>query len=202
MLVFAQPWNQLKQPNTDSHNSSLPPHIWERRNPVGLCPPQHTAMNRQQQNSHYTSGLMVLFILVQNKLCIWGICLQLACVLSTGQEERAVGRPGEEALLKLAARGSHGIRAVPVHTHQKERRGEMDCTGGALTAPSDPQLRCYLEDGLLDPEGGQQNWCRTLSSLPRKGGARKKRDRGRESQGTALGKFSLKFVCFCFQIHK
>lgn len=113
-----------------------------------------------------------------------------------------MGRPGEEALLKLAARGSHGIRAVPVHTHQKGRRGEMDCTGGALTAPSDPQLRCYLEDGLLDPEGGQQNWCRTLSSLPRKGGARKKRDRGRESQGTALGKFSLKFVCFCFQIHK
>lgn len=103
-------------------------------------------------------------------MVLFGFFLQLACVVSTGQEERAVGRPGEEALPRPAARGSHGSRAVPGLAHQKGRRGEVGWAGGgALTAPSDPQLRCHLEDGLLDPEGGQQNWCRTLSSLPRKG---------------------------------
>lgn len=109
-----------------------------------------------------------------------------------------MGRPGEEALLKLAARGSHGIRAVPVHTHQKGRRGEMDCTGGALTAPSDPQLRCYLEDGLLDPEGGQQNWCRTLSSLPRKGGGKKEERQRKRITGNSIRKIQLEICLLLF----
>lgn len=44
----------------------------------------------------------------------------------------------------------------------------MKNTDVALCTLSDPELLCYLEDGLLDPEGGQQNWWRTLSSLPRR----------------------------------
>lgn len=66
---------------------------------------------------------------------------------------------------------------TPVREKRRDglHRCSTDCT------LSDPELLCYLEDGLLDPEGGQQNWCRTLSSLPRKRRARKKRDRGTES---------------------
>lgn len=136
--------------------AALPPHLWERRNPL------HTP---QQQNSHYDPGLMVPFILVPNQLCTLGNVFYSWSVVSALGRRRELWEGLERRhLLKVAARGSHGIRA-----HHKGRRGEKGWTGGALSAPSDPQLRCHLEDGLLDPEGGQQNWCRTLSSLPRKG---------------------------------
>lgn len=65
---------------------------------------------------------------------------------------------------------------TPVREKRRDglHRCSTDCT------LSDPELLCYLEDGLLDPEGGQQNWCRTLSSLPRKRrGKKEKRQRNR-----------------------
>lgn len=97
------------------------------------------------------------------------------------------GRTGQDRRTEVGV----GVQGIPLVALEGHRGGWAG--GAALSAPSDPQLRCHLEDGLLEPEGGQQNWCRTLSSLPRNGErARKKRDRGRESQGTALGKFSLK----------
>lgn len=56
------------------------------------------------------------------------------------------------------------------YTPARERRGSGIYRCGALTAQfSDSELLCYLEDGLLDPEGGQQNWWRTLSFLPMSG---------------------------------
>lgn len=137
---------------------------------------------------------MVLFILVENKACTIGICLQLCSQKWAGGESC-----GEAWRGGMAQTGSTGSRGSASPGTQKGRRGEMGWMNTGQWSTDWAQLRCYLEDGLLDPEGGQQNWCMPLSSLPRKGrgvGARKKRDRGRESQGTALGKFTWNLLLF------
>lgn len=69
--------------------------------------------------------------------------------------------------------------SVPYTPARERRGGRWNIQVWPSDCPlSDPELLCYLEDGLLDPEGGQQNWWRTLSSLPR--WAKKKRERERE----------------------
>lgn len=119
------------------------------------------------------------------------------CVVSTGQEDRAVGRPGEEEWLRLAARGPrHACSASRAHREGGEDRwadGHGHCSTGWA------QLRCHLEDGLLDPEGGQQNWCRTLSSLPRKGRGGKKEKRQRKRiTGNSIRKIQLEMCLLLF----
>lgn len=87
--------------------------------------------------------------------------------------------------------------------------------GQCQSMPTEREERSWAqEQGLqqspaaLSSRGGAaraRGWAAELvqdTIFPAKEGARKKRDRGRESQGAALGKFSLKSVCFCFHIHK
>lgn len=58
---------------------------------------------------------------------------------------------------KVAARGSRGIRAVPVLAQQKGRRAEMGWAGGAaLAAPSDPSSAVIWRMGCWTPRVGSR----------------------------------------------
>lgn len=155
---------------------------------------------------------MVLFILVQNKLCTLRIRLQFACGLNTSQKEESCRKAWrgdyQASMAKIygcAIRNNSNLTWIRIlwhpcrgqsHTHQKERRDELYICGTDCIL-SDPELLCYLEDGLLDPEGGQQNWCRTLSSLPRKRGGKKEKRQRNRIIGKSIRKIHLE-IFFCF----
>jgi len=88
--------------------------------------------------------------------------------------------------------------SVPYTPVREERRDGL-CRGSTACTLSDPELLCYLEDGLLDPEGGQQNWCRTLSSLPRKRRGKKEKRQRNRIIGNSIRKTKLEsFFGFVF----
>lgn len=137
---------------------------------------------------------MVPFIELKIKCALEGSAHGWRVSSALGRRRELWGA-AEEALLRLAARGP---RAVPVHAHRE---------GGEELGWAEEQ-GLQQSPAALSSRGGAaraRGWAAELvqdTIFPAKEGARKERDRGRESQGAALGKFSLKSVCFCFHIHK